>query len=80
MAAARIRASKNDNRDIPIIALTVAKLPGDRERCFDAGMNDYLAKPYEIAALESKIRYWLSARRHPKVSEQYQNLGDRPLH
>ena len=44
-ATEKIRNLQNANRDIPIIALTAHALMGDKEKCLDAGMTDYISKP-----------------------------------
>jgi CheY-like chemotaxis protein len=48
---------------LPIIALTAKAMPDDRQRCLDAGANDYITKPIDIEKLLSLLRIWLPARR-----------------
>ncbi len=57
-ATKRIRKLGGEIANVPIIAITASAMAGDRERCIDAGMNDYLAKPVAIDQLLDKIRYW----------------------
>jgi len=47
---------------VPIVAMTANVLQQDRERCFEAGMNDYLAKPIEPAKLTAALQRWIKPR------------------
>jgi CheY-like chemotaxis protein/HPt (histidine-containing phosphotransfer) domain-containing protein len=46
------------NHEVPIIATTAHALAGDREKCLDAGMTDYISKPLRPEALEQAIEQW----------------------
>ncbi|MGE0441420.1 MAG: response regulator [Gemmatimonadales bacterium] len=59
-ATRAIRALESGHRT-PVVALTASAMPGDRERCLDAGMDDYLAKPIRSADLATVVRRWLPA-------------------
>jgi len=50
-------------KNLPIIALTAKAMPDDRQRCLDAGANDYITKPIDVEKLLSLVRIWLSSRR-----------------
>ena len=47
---------KSFNTRIPIIAVTANAFPEDKERCLQAGMDDYISKPFQPEELISKIR------------------------
>jgi signal transduction histidine kinase/DNA-binding response OmpR family regulator len=58
-AMREIRAQRH-LQDLPIIALTAKAMPDDRERCLQAGANDYIAKPIDVDKLVSLCRVWCS--------------------
>jgi PAS domain S-box-containing protein len=57
-AARAIRASESGPR-VPIIAMTAAAVDGVRERCLEAGMDDFLTKPVDVDQLSSTLERWL---------------------
>jgi CheY-like chemotaxis protein/HPt (histidine-containing phosphotransfer) domain-containing protein len=54
-----LEAKEGRGGHTPIIALTAATLKGEVERCLDAGMDDYLAKPVAIPTLTAALQRWL---------------------
>ena len=57
-AMKRIR-ERPDWANLPIIALTAKAMPDDRDRCLEAGANDYAAKPLDVDKLISLCRVWM---------------------
>jgi PAS domain S-box-containing protein len=47
------------NHSIPVVAMTAHAMQGDRERCLEAGMNDYVTKPVSPQALADALARWL---------------------
>ncbi len=48
--------------DVPIVAVTANVTKGEKERCIEAGMNDYLAKPFKSHDLTPLLHRWLTER------------------
>lgn len=62
-ASRAIRDGKagEENKSIPILAMTANVMQGDRERCLDSGMDDYLSKPISPETLLPKLRQLIKA-------------------
>ena len=58
-ATRRIRSEEQDGKSIPIVALTAYAMKGDRERCLEAGMTEYISKPIRSRKLYSLLARFL---------------------
>jgi len=58
-AMRQIRSQKK-YQGLPVIALTAKAMNNDKQKCIDAGANDYIAKPIDVERLLSLMRVWMS--------------------
>ena len=57
-ATRELRRREPADHHVPVIAMTAGALAEDRQRCLDAGMDDYLAKPIDVDELQAKLEHW----------------------
>ena len=74
-ATQAIRALPGERGRLPIIATTAAAFVEDRQRCIEAGMNDYLSKPLVRASLLGMIARWLPPRGGPATDNAKATIG-----
>ncbi len=67
----KIRAlEKQAGKHVPIVAVTAGVMPGDREICLEAGMDDYLSKPFTVEEIRAIIAKWVPARKETAPTEE----------
>ncbi|HEY4001197.1 MAG TPA: response regulator [Candidatus Xenobia bacterium] len=76
-ATQAVRAREGTGRRVPIIALTARAMAGDRKRCLQAGMDDYLSKPISLERLANVVQRWAGAPSQPLPIEMAQGALDR---
>nr|MBF0221389.1 response regulator [Desulfobulbaceae bacterium] len=74
-ATAEIRKLLGEKSVTPIVAMTANALVGDREKCLDAGMDDYISKPLSVSAISYIMSKWLSCSK-PMTEGETGNLSD----
>jgi signal transduction histidine kinase/CheY-like chemotaxis protein len=70
-ATRAIRTAEGKHAHTPIIAMTANALKGEHEHCIDAGLDDFISKPYGVHELQTVLQHWVMAAK---------NCTDRRLH
>ena len=70
-ASKAIRATESEKR-VPIIAVTAGNLSGEREKCLEAGMDDFLPKPILQGSLEAIMAKWITGTKAPNNKQSNQ--------
>jgi CheY-like chemotaxis protein len=71
-ATRKIRAIEENvpRHSIPIIAMTGNVMDGEKEKCFEAGMNDFIGKPFTLEVLSNLIQKWQQSSVSGKVAKR----------
>jgi PAS domain S-box-containing protein len=63
------------NHDIPIVAMTAYAMKGDKERCLEVGMNDYITKPVSLQSLMQLLEKWQSILKNETILDNMSAEG-----
>jgi PAS domain S-box-containing protein len=78
-ATEAIRSNEeNTNKHLTIIAMTANAMEGDKEKCFESGMDDYLPKPVKLNVLKEVLDKWIKLNKENQLSEE-QDMGEQPI-
>lgn len=75
-ATRQIRSQEGPNRRVPIVAVTAGTVPGARQACLNAGMDDFIAKPFSLSTLRRKASQWLAMSTPIPRSEPRQRVAE----
>ncbi len=70
------KAEKDGDGRLPIIAITASVLAAEIDRCYEAGMDDCLAKPLEMPKLKATLRKWMPVSEPADVVEKEEKVSD----
>jgi CheY-like chemotaxis protein len=68
-ATTELRRRENGDHHTPVIAMTAHSMDGDREKCLDAGMDDYISKPMRRQQLIDTLQRWIPPQADTAVAD-----------
>lgn len=78
-ATRQIRLIEGDRR-VPIIALTAGTVKGEKEKCLNIGMDDYITKPFVLETIGSSLKKWLNYSESTFMKQQNELFSDADKH
>ena len=67
-AVSEIRRREEPGQHLPVIAMTAEATAGSRERCIQAGMDDYITKPVKVEALVDALKKWAAPKEATRMA------------